>query len=288
MNIRLENIVEVSGSSFFGGHSVLSFEPLRWRSTPDWYWDTGEGLVPISPAVLTVKNRRLALQSGSHSLDIVEHILPMRFAGLSSICIKNRDAVSSGKKFSGATPYFGRVYELWQILRSKGVRSSIPAKWHTVKTSVFCSYAELGIRREGFTEIWPSNSTGLELLVDVDYPGIGKHQETFVFYGEKHLEIMEEIMRAKTQGWPPSLELLSRCAGFFGWPHHDRICWPNGRSSETIRSFALHRAQDILGALGSLCFGGRMFCGMVHSYRSGHLADFHAVKRAAENLRNLA
>lgn len=101
--LSLTKEVLISGSNLFGRPAYLRLTPC---SEPGWYWDVGTNIVPINRKLVRIKKNRVVLQYQAIRLNVVEHILPLRWTGLDGVIIEA----------SAWPPYFGGMLELWQTI----------------------------------------------------------------------------------------------------------------------------------------------------------------------------
>lgn len=265
--LLLKKKVLIKGPDYFGRKAWISFEPTKPGLYIGWFWRTPEGdILPILPDIITHKPRRVALQSrdGKCSLEIIEHIMPLVFTGLCGVIISS----------SCWPPYHGRTLELWEHLQPHiEENGQVEMKWVTVNQE--CNYA-FPDNSKRWTKISQRFEPGLKIKVISKYKGLGEKEIVFNF---PNRGLLENVFSVHSQGWPPLTHSISKIVSSFGWPHHNKIVWPQDKDSDvTIRLFAYHRALDLLGSLATLCPPGRLIAANVESHCSGHKADVGAVQ----------
>ncbi|TAK58152.1 hypothetical protein EPO17_00255 [Patescibacteria group bacterium] len=265
--LTLQKAVSTTDLGYWGRKSTLTVEPYHLSG---FYWRNGRGVSLIRPSITEFNFRRLRLSLPPHKLEVFEHILPLWFTGLTGVTISCTGAWP---------PYDGSVMPLWREVYPQCVPDTtrrLPR--YTVSQAVFFGYNKPRNGQRAYTQILPSRDGMLTLKVSIDYRGLGKIERTIVLPDGGALE---KIFAARPQGWPKSAYPLARLASLVGLPHRRNMCWPQDmRSVEaTLNEFVLHRVLDLLGGLAPLC-GDGLFVGEVTSHCSGHLADWHVVKKA--------
>ena len=264
--LYLRSPVTVTGRNFFGFESSLTFS-----TTTDlgWYWRPyeEEPVLPINSKLLEYSFRRLRLRHGHHALETIEHILPLRWTGLTGVVV-------SGDRFP---PFYGRTKELWDALRPHCVASREPTEWCTIEDTKRHRYDTAGKAQfERVTEVHPwrygESTRLLDIEAYVDYKGVGKHAEICMFPDDV---LLEEIFGTHSQGYPPWWYLLARFTHL-----RDRVTWPQKCGEETARLFALHRTLDILGAFAAVDHK-RLPVGKIRSHCGGHAGDYHLIKQSS-------
>ena len=262
--LRLKRPVVVSGKDVFGRRAYLVFEPTEEGG---WWWRPNQSnlskIIEVrwENAGHMVLPGLLYLKHGEVQMNIIEHILPMRFLGLDGV-------IFQGSRWP---PYHGRVLEVLERLMEQVEETEKEMSWIEPAQSVKWSYSN---GRQGFVEIVPHKHLSkpcLSVEVTVDYAGIGK--ETVCANFPDDLSMVEGIFSARAQGWPSWRYYLCLVASAFGWPHFRAITWPQRLSAnEAINLFAWHRVADLLGGF-SLTSPFDLPSARVVSYCAGHEAD---------------
>lgn len=267
--IQLIRPITYSHPDFWGRTSNIQLRPSHKN---EWRWVPDDGTpLPIEPGCITTDCRRMQLSARNKKLEVLEHIGVLRFGGLLGVNLVG----------TGWPPYHGRALELWNMIQSQSepLQNANAISHYTVSEAARFEYSKCrgSTGESAFTEIRPAIDRELRLDIHIDYPGLGQHSETFNLPDSR---VFTEICSAHAQGWPRYTSKIERIVRCLGWPHKNCVTWPNDRNpKETLRLFALHRAQDLLGALSLLCKDG-FFVGHVISNCSGHHGDFKAVKMA--------
>ena len=123
-------------------------------------------------------------------------------------------------------------------------------------------------------------SPQLYIRVILKYPKLGEWDECFVCNGDTD---WIPIWSARTPGWPGMLRHGAKVLSYCGWPHDPTIQWPIGNPQNILRTFAKHRAQDILGALSVL---GRLSGGVL-SCCAGHRTDVMLLQQEVAHVNEL-
>lgn len=236
-------------------------------------WDGGDRkLLPVAPQHLSNSMRQVSLMCPTATLGIIEHIMPLRLFGLGGVLVK--------PLYNGANklwpPYHGRALEVWEALRPHVYEDGEPEKWYTIKSSARWEYPGGRNGKRAYVVILPNDKPRLEITLTVDYRGVGEWEHTVSFPDDA---LLEAALTAYTQGWPPRLKRLLRQASRLGWPHYERIVWPQDYPGNTLLRFAYHRLADLIGVLNILPPDG-LLAARVYSVRAGHRADIEVVKRA--------
>lgn len=263
----LKKPVSVTGKGYWGRTSTLTLEPTY---SPGFYWRTSHGVSLIRPDITEFRFRRLRLSLPPDTLEVFEHILPLWFTGITGVIISCTGSWP---------PYDGSVRPLWRDVYPHCVTDTtrtLPR--YTVSEPVGFYYDKLRNGEKAHTWINPARDGRLTLKVSIDYPGLGKAERTLVLPDNTALE---EVFAARPQGWPMWAHSLAKVASLARLPHRRNMCWPQDMISveATRDEFVRHRMLDLLGGLAPLC-GDGLFSGIVSSHCSGHLADWHAVKKA--------
>ncbi len=265
--VRLTEKVTLEAPDFWGRKARIIFHPSKLKG---WWWKYNrnkDNFVKIGPKIVNSKSERVRLKYKKSKLEIFEHIGILRWFGLCDLVIES----------TPWPPYFGRAFEYWETIRPYcQIDQSREVDWYDLIRPVEYVLPEQRANRDAFTKIYPGRQKSLKIEVTINYPILGGHFMQFSFPDNG---LLEKISKARTQGWPMSLYLLSKSASFFGWPHHDSIIWINreGRK-KSIFEFINHRVADILGSLSLAC-GDGLISGRVVSVCSGHRADIGVITK---------
>lgn len=257
---------------FVDKHSRIEIVPGKNGS--GWQWDTGQHVLPVSPLLLDRRARRARLKHGDATLEIFEHIGPLRWLGLEDIVIRS----------TPWPPYHGRPLELWESVERAGLKNTEGKFQWVTPTEKIVSYWDDGNPKR-FTEIIPNYEPELDIVIHIDYKGLGTFDWEVKISNEKGTPTLTEAFERRSQGWPSWLYYPSLVADFLGvWGHHDHICWPQdaGIPGFTLIDFAAHRLVDLLGLLAIATPSHHLLAGKVVSYCSGHAMDLLLCKRLSE------
>lgn len=280
----LTHPVTVTGRSFAGAASQITLAPAPQNLSGNksaWYWKHGYNsdvtLVPISHTCASFRPRRIALVHGEHSLEIIEHITPLRFMGLSNVVIE------SGRSWP---PYFGRTLEFCEALHGCIHRTRTLVRWCTVKFPITISHqTPLG----GYTQWKPTKDGEHSLTVEVTVcnPKTWK-RFTLERSFPRDWRDLPLLFEAYTTGRPDYLKPISHLLQFFHlWHHHNHINWMDRhKEKDFLRTWAEHRLCDLLGAL-ALTHPTRLPAGTVTSVFGGHQSDLMLLGQAAKQLQPL-
>lgn len=252
--ISLTKEVLINGPNLFGRPAYLRLTPC---SEPGWYWDIGTNIVPINRKLIRIKKNRVVLQYQASRLNVVEHILPLRWTGLDGVIIEA----------SAWPPYFGGMLELWQAIESNLTATNQRIPWLKITEDKSVSIGQRSVR-------WATNKTaGLKIKIAVDFPKFGCLTKGFKLPSPElisHFSAKPLAVNSFNHFWPN----LSRVAAKTGlWPHHNNLAWPTERPvPELLDELVNHRLLDLLGALAMIdhC---RLPAGRVISIRGGHALD---------------
>ena len=278
--LRLTEKVTITGKNLFGKTSQLSFSPLPPYVPKDlctsWLWRPSARnptFIPIDLRNVEYQRRRLRLQNNARHLEIIEHIMPLRWIGIGPLVVEG----------CGWTPYYGRPYEYFETLESSLQETGREVVWQMPQIPVYFKHKDALCGYSEFIPQDPRLPPELRLKVTVRYPQVGQItvQRTFP---SQHEFLMEDL-RAYTQGLPHFLYYLSA----FGhvsrlWKHHRHVEWYYGRKSSdrhkraTLHVFASHRISDLLGAL-ALLSPTELIGGTVTSFFGGHKSDLEFINR---------
>ena len=272
--IRLKTSVTIQGPNLWGLNGKITFHPSGSRDGWIW-WVRNSFNTSISPAIIDKKARRTRLYCQGKKLQIFEHIGALRFFGLCRVYIES----------TTWPPYHGRSIELWQAIRKHCKEdTSEEINWYALRKPVRWTYPKPRNSKIAFTEIRPSTKKQLRLKIMCSYPGLQSCQLEFSF---PNRDVLEELCRVHSPGWPPILYHLLKVPSLFGWPHYKKIFWPQDYSkTEASIKLVHHRALDLLGALSLLCRDG-LLSADVTSICSGHEADINTIIEADKYLYRL-
>ena len=260
--------VTLSGRNFWGQRSSITFEPSLEEG---WHWKIFDREIgkfchfPIIPGLVAHSNQNLYLKYHDQKLHVYEHIGPLRFTGITGVVISS----------SASWPPYLTTGEMFEALQKENAltESSDEIEFFSLANASW-SYKD----RCGSTSTFrhpSSEKQGIIAEVIIDYPGIGRHEKSYFTQDEK---VLHSAFIAGPQGYPKERYVASKIANLFGWPHHERVVWPQiyGRK-EALKLFSEHRFVDILGAL-SILDNKMLPSGKVVSHCSGHLADYEIIK----------
>ncbi len=266
----LREPVEVTGKPFFAWGIFRKTPDVTLRLEPTeksgWYWQVNGEDVLIAAHMLENKKRHLVLVHEERILRVVEHLLVLRFSGLDNVRI-----ICDAEWL----PYDGCAWSVWHaclpVLQAAGTLEPVGIS-HMFE--VHSENNASAVRLDAGI-----NLHSLDVCISIDYAGMGKENQDYTF--PMPMDEFGEFVRAPTQGWPRWFKPVAWFAGtFLGWPHYKAILWPprSGESTEyALRTFAQHRALDLLGALSVLCPPGKLLVGVVYSHRAGHAKDVEMI-----------
>lgn len=261
--LRLQKAVTIEGSDFWGRKAWIKFIP---SDIPGWFWRPDKNIkpIPITSRIAENQKNRITLSFLGHKLHVYEHIGVLRFLGINGVIIES----------TPWPPYHGRPLELWDALKTQCIDGDTKLAWCTIKRAMVYKYP--GTEQKRLTFIRPLARPGLRIEIVVEYNGLG-YKELIVTLPEDK-EILLSALSAYSQGWPRWRYALSRAASLCGWPHHNKVVWPQEHTPQkTLEQFALHRLVDVLGDF-SLAHHKKLIAGVIISERSGHEADLETVK----------
>ncbi len=256
--------VEVVGPDYFGRDSTLTIMP---SPIPGMFWDTGHSIIEITADILRRRTRRLTLEHHGKRLNIAEHILVLRTLGINNFIVACE---------SEWPPYDGSAQALWAAVYPFA-REWVPFEYTcTPKRMV---RAEVSKNPHRWIEIRPSDEP-LAITVEINYPGIGAHTETFGHPFER------TCLNAKALGWPTWTKLVCtllhplRLA-----PHVKNMTWADEQDNhKTLQLAARHRALDILGTLAVAYPKDAAPHAHVISHLGGHECDLALVKKLSGDM----
>jgi hypothetical protein len=275
------NVLKINTPTTVTGPNVLGFRSsITFREGPGngpWNWsrsgkrNTFQNLNTDTVSCSTPRN--LAAAQGDHKIQILEHILPLRFLGLQSVSL-----VAPNRW----PPYFMPA-TFWKQLVGNTVDTGVPVKWNPVSGTTDQYYPD---RRNGhiaFTKIEPHDKPTVIAHITISYKGLGEKSKTYDLSNISRDELLR-IMSTGPQGWYEPIGLVERAVRLIRWPHANTIVWPRLKSEEerqaTLDKFLDHRFLDLLGALALLGTGRHLPAARVTSVCSGHEADTGALKHA--------
>ncbi len=185
---------KISGTDPFGRKSTLIFWPNDKVDTGKErrsaiLWKTPEGYSPkmIGSSLAVCRPRRIALVHGKYSLEVIEHILPLRWFGVLGLTIEG----------SGWPPYFGRAWEFYDTVHLSLEETGQKVPWVTTSSPIAFSHRDVLGGMSAFT---PSTHPGLNIKIVINFPGLGKY-ELFRSLPEDIFRIKRD-MEAYTPGMP--------------------------------------------------------------------------------------
>lgn len=256
--ISLTKEVLINGPNLFGRPAYLRLTPC---SEPGWYWDVGTNIVPINRKLVRIKKNRVVLQYQASRLNVVEHILPLRWTGLDGVIIEA----------SAWPPYFGGMLELWQTIEPNLAATNQQIPWLKITEEKSVSIGQRSVR-------WATNkAAGLKIKIAVDFPKLGRLTKNFQLPDSNlagYFSARPLAVNSFNHFWPT----LSRVAAKTGlWPHHKNLIWPTERPvPELLDELVNHRLLDLLGALAMIDYR-RLPAGRVISIRGGHALDVQLI-----------
>lgn len=265
--LKLQRVIRYEGRDFWGRRSTLVLEPFLGGE--DWYWDVGTHCVPITPDLMTCRRRRVALQWSKFRLNEFEHIGILRAAGLRSVRIS----------LMGSTwlPYDGGSFGLWQAVMPYVDRSGELKPFRLFSDSRLLTQV---LPEEPSRYVQYSDTSGpiLRMTGVIDFPNLGEHR-----FGHQYPDDdLLELVSARTLGWPPYLYGAAGLASCFGWPHADRIVWPQeAKPQAVLEETGRHRLLDMLGILNFAAPADRYLTGSLHSCRGNHATDLGLLRQIA-------
>lgn len=252
---RLSGVVTLRGRNPFGRETELTLTPI---SQPGWWWQTKAGLYPINQELIRPGRRHLQLTAGDETLHAAEHLLPLAYLGLTGVTIGCSH---------GWPPYDGCASELHNAVSTRVITTPGELAWATLNRPL--DTGPLGQRGkcEHRVTIYPRDEPGVELHIGCSFKGLG--EQSLDLFVHPQVGGWQQVLTAKTPGWPAWLYWLSR---FGHWSHHQHIAWPQVLGEETLDHFVAHRALDILGALSMVSSWPLIACTVVSSC-GGHRDD---------------
>ncbi len=270
---RLMRPVVIEGPSLFWKNSVrLAIRDTLYRGSWWLHLPSGSDL-KLDPWSVSCRRQWLEVSRGgmTHAMTL-EHLLPLKFAGLlSSLIITDK-----------SLPYNARA----DLFLTKMLENSIEVEEEmplvTVREARQWTYPTKRGGQRSFTRIEPRNDGKLVLDISIDYPGLGGTKGIYEF---PNLELLKRIAQVGSQGWPWSRYYISKFGQLCGiWVHHEELEWPHRFSrEEALQRFLDHRCLDLLGAL-ALLLDKSWLSATVTSVCSGHLADLEVCRQVSRKL----
>lgn len=235
--------VTIEGCDFFGRKAWVHFVDIGRKGW--WQEDKRGKLWKIYPRQVVAKSRRLCLTDaeGKVWMNCPEHITALRVLGL------DRVAVSCGP---GNWPPYLLPGELWQELTPNLEQADYCLEWKELPRDGRACCKNSSSRG---TFVRPAEKE-ISLWANIDYGNGIKKRAVLQFNNLYDWEDNEfiQILFAPAQGWPLMLYKVAKFAGKHGWPHTQRVCWPQQCVSSAITAelFIQHRFGDMLGVVGAM------------------------------------
>jgi hypothetical protein len=262
----------IEGYDFLGRKAWIKFRPTVLHG---WFGDRGDSLCeqnwPIEPASVVAKKRRLCLLDNRDDvwMNFFEHIAPLRLLGLDSV------GISCGPN---SHPPWYMAGELWDKLSPYLQYADYVLEWKQIEGRGIAHCSDIKTRS---TDISPG-AGGPSIFIDsyIDYSSLGKSRSTLPYGADFSWDELQSVLLSPTQGWPKTLYPLAIIAGYLGWPHCRRVCWPQksyGGKKHILDLFDRHRQCDILGIVGAMSMVDKQLLScQVNSYKGGHESDVGA------------
>ena len=263
--LKLRHIVRHEGFDFLGRRSVLMLEPTH---NTGWIWGTGGKDIPITPDIMMSKRRRVALVYEGSELNEFEHIGVLRATGLRNVRVWCSQTWP---------PYDGGAFALWQAVIPHVYKEGILEPY---RAPVMLESADLEEEPGRYSQY---SGTGndydvLRMTGGVEFLRI--HPDYYRFGHMYPKDDLLPLVRARTLGWPPSLRNASWLASKLGWPHHERILWPQDHfAAEVLAEIGRHRLLDALAIINFLAPAGMYLAGSFHSCKGNHATDLELLKK---------
>lgn len=263
--------VTISGRDFLGRDSSITFTP---HDKPGWWWNTKyHGFIPIDHRIARYKKGRIQLVMPGECINVWEHIGALRYIGIDNVSVSMDHG--SWPPYLVAGEYLQYFTDaLTEVLEDDEYGACIPAIGITASTDASYSSGNHLLSRVDI-----SRHHELVLSVHSQWKGLPEHNETL------YMEILpgavlRDIFFALPQGLA-NRKVIAQIASFFGWPHMDRVAWPDTFHSKEQASYAfwLHRVQDILGETSLVDHKALPWC-KFYSFMAGHNESLHAIKKA--------
>ena len=279
VNLKESVPLTIKGRDFFGRKAWLKFQPV---DSNGWYGNTKSGsgckeAEILYPELVMVKKRRLCLinNEGGVWLNCFEHITTLRLLGLDKI------SISCGP---GSWPPFLLAGELWEQLSPHLQYADYTLDWHCSLNKATSSCQGFQIRS---TNIVPMvKNPGVFINSCIKFDSLPESNKLLRYTSTLDWDYLMKILFSSTQGWPRWLHPLSKIIKFLGWPHCQRVQWPQCSDpfvtmADIAEMFNEHRIADILGAVGAMSLSGkRLISCQVNSYKGGHFSDVHALRES--------
>ncbi len=248
---RLKEAIIIEELNVFGFPSQVKFLPY---DKVGWFWRTKSGIItPIDSNLVIPRFKCLSLKTGKDRINIIEHILALKYAGFSGVIIQGNNFL----------PYRGRSLEFLEEFNKSSYEADDSVPWVTVAKSF------RGSRGNRYVEISPLYEPRLEVKIIIDYPGIGA--------GEYQYNVPDDNLAEIFKAYALALNYRSKLFYhlFRLWPHHKKVIWPqktSGSKKEVLKLIADHRLIDLLGFLAALKHNS-LVGGKITSYYGGHAID---------------
>jgi len=270
--LHLSKPVAICGPNYFGPSSTITFSPHKESG---WWWRMHDGsLVAIDYKIASLNKRRITLESPRQRLEVWEHIGCLRFVGLDAIVIES----------DTWPPHFGHAGGLWEQLKPHVDEAGYHVPLCGVATDVACM-EHSATQNKSVTWCTVSNAHQLTIEVYINYKGLGEYRHNFTVNLNGDTErVFDQILHAPSQGWPMWLRPIQQTLNLAGLgPVWESVNWPQDctSTSTALHLFALHRIQDILGAM-SLVDAKRLPTGQVTSHCAGHRHDLAMIMNLSD------
>jgi UDP-3-O-acyl-N-acetylglucosamine deacetylase len=216
--------------------------------------------------ILKIGANNLYAQSGSGSMHVLEHLMPLRWMGFDQICVSG----SSWPPMYSTKEYWNRI----RFISVKNKNDYIES-FSITNQAMFTNKNKDRMTSISFKKLeFAGDFESVSVLVEIDYPNIGFHKENYT------LEDFWGIFGVYPQGYPLYRYYGCKFLKLFGWPHFDKVVWPQNYTKEkTLELFSKHRALDIFGALALIDHKRLPSNIQVKSFCSGHKYDLEAIKQ---------
>jgi UDP-3-O-acyl-N-acetylglucosamine deacetylase len=256
----------------FGRKSKLTLHP---HFEPGWFWKVNGEIVPIKMNMLKYGMHFLYLEHNGKRINVVEHLLPLRFLGLDSVVIEQE-----GSSF---IPYEGGANNFWEAVEPKlkydgyltPVKKQIQAKvvYEGKLRRKVAVDNSIVLDKDG-TKILPSD---LVVTSHVDYKHLGGSFKLEKIFPNISPDFLKELVNSRPAGRGHLQQKLLGYAGrFLNWPHvgKQNILDDKTRDPEEIlREVATHRMLDFLGAMALIPDPGEYLLGTLFSSCGNHQID---------------
>lgn len=270
---RLTKEVRIDGRDVFGRKAYLVFTPSKRNG---WYvrdQKTKEE-IPLCVDHIVCKKNNLTFSYGGTMLHVLEHIMPLRWLGIDKVCLSG----SPWPPYLTAFEYFEYLENADALVATDSHIETFPITGAVVTGSRSAKRFSMFRPRHKVT----GDMMDLVVRVEIDYSSLGLHHES---YG---MGSLHRVMDSHPQGYPLYRYYVAQILAFFGWPHLDRVVWPQRRRRsfmETLIAFCDHRALDIFGALAMISHTKLPNNFIFDSRCSGHSLDLALMKRLRKILK---